>query len=232
MITAQKKKIKDYSVSILFLLLSGLLIISLLKFGIPLIIDASSFIFSLNKSNQTEENTPITLPPLIFSEFESTNSANLALRGRSSADGMIKIFKNGMEIKKNESVKNDEFTTEIILSEGENTIYAVQVNKKDKSSLPSASILVILDTISPDLNINQPEDKSRYSGLKQKVVKIEGETESDSIVLINQNQAVVKTDGRFTYNFDLQEGENLIRIQSQDQAGNINGKELTLFYTP
>lgn len=232
MISARKKKIKDYSVSILFLLLSVLLIVSLLKFGIPLIINVTSFIFSLNKSNLTEENTSITLPPLIFSEFESTNSANLLLRGKSSADGRIIIFKDSVEIKKIDSLKNEEFTSEITLIEGENTLYAVLENKKNIRSLPSASLLVTLDTVSPDLNINQPEDKSRFSGLKQKTVKIEGKTESDSLVLVNQHQTILKNDGSFAYNFDLQEGENLIKISSQDRAGNINEKELTLFYSP
>lgn len=232
MISAQKKKIKDYSISVLFLLLSVLLIVSLFKFGIPLIIEVTSFVFSLNKSNQTVENTAVILPPLIYSEFESTNSANLLLKGKPSDDGSIIIYGNGVEIKKIDSLKNKEFTTEITLTEGENSFYAVQENEKNNRSLPSAGFSVTLDTASPDLNINQPEDKSRFFGLKQKKVKIEGKTESEALVLINQHQVILKNDGSFTYSFDLQDGENQIKIQSQDQAGNINEKELILFYTP
>jgi len=60
---------------------------------------------------------------------------------------------------------------------------------------------------------------------------VKGTTDKETFVKINENPVIVDALGNFEKTITLQnEGENTIQITAQDIAGNLENKEIKVFY--
>jgi len=232
MLNTSRRNIKNIKVTAFFLFLSLALIFSLVNIGIPLIVRMSSLILSLKKPDKNDQTLELLTPPVIFTQYESTNSASVTIDGRSFLDGKTIFFRDGSEVERVELSKNEAFTIGIVLNEGLNSIYAVSENPNGKSSLPSSTLIITYDNQPPELEINFPAENTNFSGKNQKIISLEGKTDPESQLYVAGHLVILDKDGKFSYQISLNEGANKIKIEAFDKAGNKTEKEISVFYAP
>ncbi|HNP89369.1 MAG: Bacillopeptidase F precursor [Microgenomates group bacterium ADurb.Bin219] len=226
---------KKYQKNNLFSSSTGLILISFaliflfLKFGILLVINLTSFVFKFNPSQQSPANE-IVPRPLLYYDYEATNSSAIVVNGKSFSEGKVKLVLNGKNYQSLETDKNSEFSLSLSLPEGKNEIYAVAENKNGQTSSPSEILVVLTDLTSPSLEILSPANESHLTGNNQRTVTLSGRTDENAIILVNNRRAILKKDGFFEFSYYLSEGENKITVSAKDEAGNITEKELLLFF--
>lgn len=225
----QQKKYRSQIIGYLFLLL--IIIIFIATVGVKLLIATSFFIINLTQQNKKAHDTDSTLtdlilPPEIFNLQTATNTAKLIINGRASTGKNLSFYVN--EVKQKEITPDGEtFETDIHLDKGNNNIYLVMNDPKTKSKKTSKSYTILYKDEKPSLEITSPHDLDKT--LKDEI-QIDGITESEVTIRINNLPIIVDPEGKFSYVLKLKEGENHIAIEAQDIANNSETKELTIYY--
>jgi len=156
----------------------------------------------------------IFLDPLGFSK---TNKTEIELKGLSSEE-YLEIYLNQEPAGRVEIKGGNNFTANVTLSEGNNTIFMKAVG----SDLRSNSIFVILDTTPPA----PPTISTPQTIVNTSTITVSGKSEANSVVHIFVNHAKqrdvsVSSSGNFTVsNIHLEEGNNTITAIAVDEAGN------------
>lgn len=213
--------------AVLFVLVSLAIIIFLSFYGLPIITKLIGFATSFKKVNQTTsliDKTPPS-PPFLQSIPDATNVSPFEITGRVEPGNTVVINFNAKE----EEIQTDEngnFSAKFELIKGDNTFFAYTKNPAGNKSQDTKSYVLVFDNEAPDIKILSPNDGSSFYGSKQKNVTIQGTTEIDSSVTINNRIATVNDDGSFSLNHTLSNGENDLVIKSVDRAG--NEKEINL----
>lgn len=231
--TSRLKKIeekKSLKQAVFFFFLTIVLLVLVFFLGIPGIVKLAVLLVGKSTlSQQTEQNVPIGQPRLSPLP-QATNSAQLAIDGYAPEGMEVMILLNGQSVKKAVSDKNGEFSIKSInLKEGNNTIEAVGVDGENKSEAYTTT--VFFKKTAPELVITSPNDGDSFFD-KDKEIEVTGTTEANNLVTINEHLAIVDSGGNFTLMVVLNEGENEIKIQSQDKAGNKEEAVLKVNYTP
>ena len=156
----------------------------------------------------------IFLDPLGFSK---TNKTEIELKGLSSEEH-LEIYLNREPAGRVEIKGGNNFTANVTLSEGNNTIFMKAVG----SDLRSNSIFVILDTTPPA----PPTISTPQTIVNTSTITVSGKAEANSVVHIfvnhaNQRDVSVSSSGNFTVsNIHLEGGNNTITAIAVDEAGN------------
>ncbi len=217
--------------AIIFGILTLILGTVLVVWGIPLFINLVEFLGNVKSESQSTVKQDIIPPPVPRLSYmpEATNSAQLEIKGVTEPEAVVKINVNEELI---ESVVNEEGTFElekVTLEKGENTIFAWAVDDSENESAQTEEFKIIYETDPPPLEIVKPEDGI---AVEEQTIEIEGNTEPNARVEINEHVVIVNLEGKFTYNLVLQEGENEINVTAEDSAGNLEEKKLTVTYLP
>lgn len=174
-----------------------------------------------------EEERDITAPRLTVDkplDGEETESEKITVSGTTSPD--VSLLINGVGVNPDAFGK---FEMEVILKEGENRITITATNPAGKTITVTRKIKykkkVAEDTTPPEILINQPQDGTITN---QNNIVVSGVTEKDAKVSVNNIPTSVNIDGSFSQNISLIEGRNTINITSQDKAGNIATKSLSI----
>ncbi len=219
--------------AVLLLLLSAGLLLFLLFFGIPSLIN-----FALLISNLKSSSTPITQEdktppdqPLIGELPQYIKTDKILVSGRAEAGSTLKVFQQSQVVK--EIVVDDKslYSIELTLEKGKNTISVVAVDKAGNTSESSRIAVVIYDLEPPTLEVTKPKDGDTFFS-DNKTIDVEGVVEQASRVTVNERLAIVGADGKFNYKFTLSEGENAITITALDPAENKTEKQIKVTYTP
>ncbi|OGM13584.1 hypothetical protein A3A76_03320 [Candidatus Woesebacteria bacterium RIFCSPLOWO2_01_FULL_39_23] len=215
-----------------FFFLTLIAISTIFFFGIPVLTKFSEFLTNINKSSKVEDRgDKIPPPPPRINQMPiATNKNKLQINGNTEAGAIVKLYLNS---ENTETVANSsgDFLFTVILDEGDNELYAVAIDKSGNISSTTETAVVEYDKTEPTIVIAKPADSSSFYGTKQKRVTIEGSTEAQAALTINDRFVLVNDDGKFNYIYNLQEGENKLTIKAQDPAGNSSEKLLTLFFT-
>ena len=199
-------------------------------FGFKLIFGLSSFIANLKTKptpiqESKEENFigDITIDNLP----QATNSAFFLVEGSVLNFNEIIFFLNDKKIKKIDLKEETDFSEEIgKLHEGKNLFYAIAKNKDYSKKTPVYEILYKPNK--PKLEISQPKDEEKFS--TQEII-IKGTTDKETFIKINDVPVIVDALGNFQFTIVLKnEGENIIQITAEDIAGNIETKQIKVFY--
>jgi hypothetical protein len=214
-----------------FLVLTVILILGVFFLGIPLFIKLA--VMFGNKSSTTPsggltQNVSLSQPRLVPLPT-ATNSASLSLSGFSIPEAKIKIFLNNVSLKEVKADKNGEFNTNsIMLKEGSNSLKII-ANADNKDSEPYTTSITYSNS-APSLEITTPKDNASYFD-KDKEISVEGKTDQNCIVTVNNHMAIVSEDGSFSIMITLNDGDNTLRIVSQNEAGNQTAKEIKVTYS-
>jgi len=202
----------------------------LFTFGFKIIFSVSTFLANIKPKptpnfESKEENFIGDIN--IDSIPQATNSASFLVQGSVLNFNEITFFINDEKIKKIELEGETNFQEEIKgLKEGKNTFYAIAKNKEHFKKTPLFDILY--KPQKPKLEIIQPKDGEKFENAE---VLVKGTTDKETFVKINDTPVIVDALGNFEKTITLQnEGENTIQITAQDMAGNLETKEIKVFY--
>ena len=220
--------------SAIFFIILTIAVISLIFFaGIPLLGKFTAFVSGLRGGNSQISKSDTTPPaPPKFNYFTtSTNQQNITISGNSEAGATVKLIFNGSP---QEVVADNSgiFSFNLQLPNGISTFSATAVDQAGNISQKTQDYQVTFDNKPPDLSITSPGDGTSFFGSNQRQVTIQGKTESDSQITINDRIISVDDTGTFQYTTTLNEGANSFNVKSTDQAGNSTEKNITLNFTP
>lgn len=219
---------------VFFMFLSILLLGGFFIFGLPLLANFVGLVDTFKKSStpvQADDTTPPPPPQLNSQPPSATQENRFTFIGRAESGSTLSIFKN--QVKSKEMLVDDSgiFSYEATLSEGENRFHFVSTDPAGNTSESSPVYLIILDAQSPSLEVSKPQDGQTFYSL-DKNVTVEGTTERDAQVTINDRLAVVGLEGSFSQKIKLSEGENTLLIIAVDKAGNKTEKSVKVTYAP
>lgn len=206
----------------------------LIKYGIPLISDAS-FIFGRatssdknSSSSSANKDANYVPPPTLDPLSTATKSQKITITGSSVSGLKIQLYLNG-SLEDDTSVGSDgSFSFNVDLTEGENIVKARAVKDKNDSDF-SDSQTITYKKGSPNLSIDNPHDGDNLSGGNQ--VTVNGKADPDDTVTVNDFQAVIDSSGNWTYTLTLPGGGTDIKVVATDEAGNQTAKSIHVNYS-
>lgn len=204
------------------LILSAALIFATVTWVLPTFINGLSFVMSFVKPNTpTSAKTVKTslAPPVLNIPYEATSTAVINVAGYVAPKAKVQIFVDEKVAGETESGIDGSFMIKnISLNLGTNSIFGRTV-EGDVESLPSKTIKVFLDMEKPVLEIYEPADNLQVQGDKK--AQVSGKSETGAKVYVNDTRAVVNSDGTFSLDFPLNEGENILNFKAEDEAKNL-----------
>ncbi|KKQ75947.1 MAG: hypothetical protein US96_C0001G0023 [Candidatus Woesebacteria bacterium GW2011_GWB1_38_5b] len=223
---------KNLRTARLYIFLTIGVVLFLAFFGIKVVTQVARLFFDINSSSNFDINdsTP-PAPPFVKFLPEYTNQVELVITGTSEPGSTVEIKRN--ETEKNVLADNSgSFTARITLDLGENNLLFRSIDKSGNESLETRRWVIIFDNKSPDLTISKPKEGDKFFGPKQQLITVEGATDNDSSVTINERVVIVGSSGSFSYPFTLSDGENSFNIKSSDRAGNLTEITIKVNYSP
>jgi hypothetical protein len=194
----------------------------ILAFGVKALIGFSLLVEKLRGGTSpiTQQSQTIILPPTIDPPVSATNSATISITGKAQTGLTLILYVNNTEYKKL-SVKDDGTfkLSSVPLTTGANTISAKLTDEKGNISDLSNIVSVSYGNTPPRLVISDPTDNTTISG-DPNTVTVNGMTDDNVTVTINDRMVVIKTDNSFSFNYPLNEGDNMLNIMATDAAGN------------
>lgn len=196
-------------------------ILFLLFFGVKILVGFSLFVDRIRGAGSQSQTTQVLIqPPVLDPLTIATNSSTLILTGRGQPELTLVLYHNEAEAKKLTLSAEGSFSvTSVELQEGTNTLSAKLIDDKGNVSDLSNVVTTSFKKTPPSLEISSPPDNSTSSG-ENKTVVVSGKTSEDTTITVNDRLVVVKSDGSFSYNYPLTEGDNILRIVATDTAGN------------
>jgi len=201
-----------------FSALSVLLILFFLFVVMPIFVRVVNGIINTNPINNDNEEVFIQAPALDAPPAYVANSS-LQVTGYGEEQAEIIFIINGSEDVTVLAADDGRFEALLELTEGENVISAYSQINSDQVSPVSKQYLVVLDTEPPVIELTSPEDGKTYN-IKDQTLNVEGSTDPDAKVYLNERLIFPSSDGKFVSKFQLQEGDQTITIKAVDQAGN------------
>lgn len=224
----EKKNIKRATSLVV---LSITILVLLFFYGIPLFGRFATFVSDLGKSGKSITNNDSTPPaPPRFSTFpDFTNNEKFDLNGNSESGATIKLTLNGVD---SEVLSNKDggFSITLTLIDGENFFSATATDLAGNVSQKTDDFKIVFDNTPPSLNIDSPAEGAQFIGTKQRQVTLQGTTDPDSEIRVNDRVVAVDDNGKFQFTTTLTEGENKFIIKAGDKAGNTTEKELILHF--
>lgn len=229
-LTVEERKNKRKA--IFFVLLTGVAIILMYFYGIPILVRFAGFAYDLRKSTESVDIADTTPPPP--PHFEPippyTSDNKIELQGNSEPGASVILVFDSYEEELIAGSDGKFFYTHELVG-GENTLQAYAKDSAGNQSQKTDSYTIVFDKEKPELKITKPQDGSEFYGSKQRQILIEGQTEKDVKIQINNKMVVVDLNGNFTFATTLQEGVNTFNINAQDPAGNITETSLNVKYS-
>jgi bacillopeptidase F len=105
------------------------------------------------------------------------------------------------------------------------------VDVSGKESEFSNVLTVAFKSAPPSLNLDSPSDGQSFSK-DQNTATVKGVTDPDVKVTVNGFWAITDSQGNFSYDLPLQNGDNKITVIATDMAGNKNEKDIKVTYSP
>ncbi|MCL4418561.1 hypothetical protein M1146_00495 [Patescibacteria group bacterium] len=228
------RRVENQSRKNLFLSILGIIIVLILlvKFGIPLLVNFSLLISGSNGPKEQTAHTKAVFinPPLLNSTLAATNSAKITVSGTAVSNQTIGLYLNDNLIDKTEADSNGSFSFDFTLNSGENKI-KTKASKNGKESEFSNTLSVVYASSPPSLEVKSPTDGQSFSK-DQNTTQVTGKTDADVKVTVNGFWAIIDENNNFSYNLSLQNGDNQIKIVATDGAGNKTEKGIKVNYSP
>lgn len=198
------------------------IIVLILLFGVKALIGFSLLVDKLRggSSSVNQQSQTIILPPTLDPPAIATNSASISVNGKGQPGLTVILYVNNNELKEIPVKENGIFTvSNVPLISGVNTISAKLTDTKNNLSDLSNIVTVNYGNTPPKLVISDPADNTTVSG-DPNTVPVNGMTDDNVTVTINDRMVVIKNDNSFSYSFPLNEGDNVLVIKATDASGN------------
>lgn len=232
---ARKEEKRNLRSALLFGFLTISLLLALVFFGIPALVNMAGFVSDIKSTNKPVEQTDIVPPssPQINVLPEYTKETSIPLSGFAEPGSTVEIFLNNSPLGTTVTASDGSFTfSRINLSQDKNELYAVSVDETGNKSRLSSVIIVTFDNTAPKLDISEPQDGQKFFTDRKRKIKISGQTEAGVTLTVNERLAIVDQNGNFSVDFSLSDGDNTLKIIATDLAGNQTEKDINVNLTP
>jgi Glucodextranase, domain B/Bacterial Ig domain len=180
----------------------------------------------------TIKDTTPPPPPRIDNTNPYTKESLLTITGSTEPGSTVRIRVPESSFEREVFVsESGNFTSDVNLQEGANTIQATTIDNAGNESRTSSTKSIILDTKAPELTVKEPEDGQSKRGRKEKDLTISGQTSPDARLTLNGRVVVVNPNGSFTTVFTLSDGENPLDLIATDEAGNQTEVKIKINYS-
>jgi hypothetical protein len=214
-----------------YLFVFALVVFLFFRFGLNLFVDWAFLLTQHNGSSQSKKttNSKITLisEPILEEVPDATNEAILNLKGRADPETQIELYYNNEQVAETNADFDGNFQFEHILDERNNQFYVVSVDPYSQKETQSKFYNVTFIDEPPSLEITSPQDGKKYY---ENTVNVEGTTDKEVFVRVNNASVVVKADGSFTHTLSLNKGDNELTVVASDRAGNSTEQKLKVTY--
>jgi len=228
----RREKNKLVKQTVLGVVFSIVILLLFLFFGLPNAPRIVGLLAGQEGNFAVNDDIPPQVPVIYLTERD-VNLAKFTVQGFTEADSQVIVIYNGQELEPIKADSAGAFELELGLSEGENTIAAVSVDQAENRSAQSKTETVNLDTEVPELTFAEGiVDGMNIIGKDKQTFILSGQTEPSAKITINDRFLFAKADGSFSYSYRLQEGDNQLKIQVDDKAGNQLVKNLKLVFKP
>lgn len=212
-----------------FFILAG--IISLFLFfiiGIPLLIDFSAFLSNIlsTKKVVSKKNERYLQQPQLEIPYTATSSAQIDISGFGAINTENQLFVNNSEKNKTEDNKGNFIFKNVSLKQGDNEIYVVAKDTSSQAQAKSDISVVTLDTKKPEITLDNVNDNQEFNLNNQ--IAIKGRLNEDGSVYLNDAFVMTNSDKTFNYNYQLKDGDNVLKFIATDAAGNTSEKQITV----
>ena len=213
-----------------YLIVLVLFIYLFFKFGLRFFVDMAFDITQKGSARNDivngQNNSKISLisEPILLDIPNATNEAILYITGKADPDIEISLFNNNEKEMTINSDFEGSFNFEYVLEERTNQFYVKSQDQYSRKSKESKIYDVTFIDTPPSLEVKNPEDGKKYYDAN---ITIEGTTDKEVFVKVNNIPVVTKADGSFSYPFTLTKGNNDIYIIAEDVAGNITEKKIS-----
>ena len=210
------------------------LLVLLVKFGIPALINFSLYLSSgsnASQSSNTAKQSTFLTPPILNPVPSATNSATFDFSGSAQSKQLVKLYINDTYVDSVTSKDDGSFSFKgVNLNQGQNVVKA-KVKKDSSESDFSQSWTITYKNSAPSLSITQPADGQSFSGSQNVSITVAGKTDPDARVTVNDFWAITDNSGNYSYNLHLQNGSNKIKVIATDEAGNKTEKDITISFS-
>jgi len=176
-----------------------------------------------NVTSVVREVTLVTRPPEMAVETPHDglwiNQQLISVQGRVEPGVTLRV--NGNEVALG---ADGGFTTDVMLQEGENILHLEATD--EVGNVSAEERVVYLKTNPPAVSINV----DNYQVVDKPSLHLWGQTELGSALMINGQPVALDNRGRFQTLVNLVEGENVIKVDAQDRAGNVATLERVVKY--
>lgn len=224
----QEKKMKNTIV--MYVVVLFVVLYFIFTFGIKLLLNTSSFISGLFPQPSTK---PLSKTENNFNSIDissipqATNSARIIVSGSVLNFDTLDFYLNKKKVKEINAT-SDIFNEEIgDLEKGENSIYILAKSKDSKSEKATITYRVFYKSEKPKLEITEPSDNSTTNNQE---IKVNGNTDKETYIHINDLPVVVDVNGHFETTIRLKDGDNQVVAIAQDIAGNEEKKTIKVIY--
>lgn len=190
-------------------------------FGVRILIGFSLLVDKLRGTPQQQVTQQLILPPELDPIPIATNSATIAVSGKGQAGMTVIVYINDTDTEKTTVDKDGSFSIPSVkLIERTNTISAKQTDDKQSVSALSEIFTIVCKKIKPTLDISYPTDNQQIRQ-DQNTITVTGDTNDEAnTVTVNDRLAIVRSDGSFSYDLTVPDGDSVVKIVSTDTAGN------------
>jgi hypothetical protein len=228
--TEEKNNLKRAGLFIFLTIASVLLLIFV---GIPLFGRVAIFFSDLKSGGKAITKTDTTPPPPpSFNNFSIfTNQTDFVLSGNAESGANVKLTFNGVQ-KDALANKDGAFTFNLQLGNGANSFSAISIDEAGNQSQKTQNFEITFDNKPPALTVDSPTDGDSFFGSNQRQVTIQGTTDPETQIVINDRFVTVDDQGIFQYTTTLNDGANAFSVKAADRAGNSSEKTITLNFSP
>ncbi len=195
----------------------------LILFGVKALIGFSLLVEKIKgnpTTTPTQQSQTFILPPTIDPPPVATNSAAIPVTGKGQSGLSVILYVNNSKFTQLPVKQDGTFLiSSVALTSGANTISAKLTDAKGNLSDLSNIVSVTYSNTPPKLVISDPADNTTVSG-DPNTVTVNGMTDDNVTVTINDRVVVIKTDDSFSYSYPLNEGDNILNIVATDASGN------------
>ncbi len=219
-----------FTQSMVFFGISGVVWLLFLFVLMPLMIR-----FAGNLNNLSFEAQDDKMPPRVpsFSVPQTaTNSARIKIAGYGEAQSTVVLVRNGQQEEKVVADDEGEFSVEFNLEEGKNSIAFFAIDQANNESTLSQVTEVTYDKDIPELAWDEPSDQKVVTNLREREIKVSGQTQEQSRIFLNDKLVFGDSSGKFSDTFYLNDGENVLTLKVVDPAGNEIEEKRTVFFRP
>jgi len=206
------------------------IIVVLFTFGLPLLINGSVMLSNFFKGKPAiTDNITEAIGDIQITDIPgATNSAQLIVSGTLDHISKIEFYINGDKVKDMDSSSQDSFSAEIgNLKPGDNEVYAIGLIKDSSQKKETSKHNVAYRNQKPKLEISSPADNSTTT---HDEISVSGQTDPGVNVQVNDLPVVTDSTGHWQTSVKLNEGDNKIKVDVTDSAGNKDEKTITVKY--